>query len=316
MTTALMTADERSEPADVALLGRLAARLAEGTGALGPALDLLVDGLHLTGATLLGPGGIVLARSDAEVVPLRRPGSRAEVPVGPAGARLAVTGADRSARPALEAAASVLALALGAASWRPAAAVLALGELDHSDLADALHDGPVQQLVVARYAADAAVRAAATGAAADQAREVRDAVQAGLVELRRMMWHLRPRGQELGTALEELSLRLAEAGRRILRVTVLPGGADLAPPAAGLAYRLVQATALTGRGTDQPLGVTLSRHGPDVLVAVDAVVPRADGVRLRAEALGGELRTSGRGTHLLLPGLTTHPAAPDLKASS
>ena len=66
-------------------------------------------------------------------------------------------------------------------------AVLSLAEAEADAAADALHDGALQALVVARYAADAAVRGADPAAA-------RDAVQHALVALRRAVWLLRPRG--------------------------------------------------------------------------------------------------------------------------
>ena len=85
-------------------------------------------------------------------------------------------------------------------------AVLALAEAEAAATADALHDGALQALVVARYAADAAVRGGDPAAA-------RDAVQQALVALRRAVWQLRPRGdQGLVTALEQLAVQILDAG--------------------------------------------------------------------------------------------------------
>jgi signal transduction histidine kinase len=66
-----------------------------------------------------------------------------------------------------------------------ASAVLTLAEAQADAAADTLHDGALQALVVARYAADAAVRGGDASAA-------RDAVQDALVALRRAVWLLRP----------------------------------------------------------------------------------------------------------------------------
>ena len=79
----------------------------------------------------------------------------------------------------------------------PAPDLLAAAERDLDCLADRLHDGALQALVVARYACDAVARGADPALA-------RDAVQDALVTLRREVWLLRPRGDDgLMTALLE-----------------------------------------------------------------------------------------------------------------
>ncbi len=86
--------------------------------------------------------------------------------------------------------------------------MLALAEADADAAADGLHDGALQALVVARYAADAAVRGGDPAAA-------RDAVQEALVALRRAVWLLRPRGaQGLLEALRQLAAHVAGRRRR------------------------------------------------------------------------------------------------------
>ncbi|MEO6204815.1 MAG: hypothetical protein ABIO67_05465 [Mycobacteriales bacterium] len=107
--------------------------------------------------------------------------------------------------------------------------------------ADRLHDGPVQALVVARYAADLAVRGGDPVLA-------RDAVQDALVQLRAALWHLRPRRSSEGdfsAALVLLSQRLVDEGRAGLDLQVDAAvAAALSPSFTSVAYRLVQAVAV------------------------------------------------------------------------
>lgn len=261
----------------VLLLGR-----AGGDG-LDDALQLLVDGLVLRSAVIRDERGALRACAGAWGVL-----DSADLPVvelalgGTVRATLTVVGADPDHLPLLRVAAAVLGLALSTA---PAGELLLLSEQDRDDLADDLHDGPVQQLVFARYAADAAVRGG-------DARDARDAVQGALVAMRRTMWHLRPRGADLGAALEELSSRLAEGGQRLLAATVFPGGEALSPAGTALAYRLVQSVALAGSSAQEPLVVTV--RPVDDVVVVSLTAPAVHTLRLdrwdrRARALGGHL---------------------------
>jgi signal transduction histidine kinase len=151
-------------------------------------------------------------------------------------------------------------------------ALLAASELDADALADGLHDGVLQALVVARYAADAAVRGGDPAPA-------RDAVQDALVALRRAVWLLRPRGaDDLPAALADLSSRLDTP--LVLDVDVCTAGA-LAPAARAVAYRFVQAA--------RPAAVSLTREAGEAVLSVDGQVADPTGWAARARAVGGRL---------------------------
>ncbi|MCW2599142.1 MAG: hypothetical protein JWM02_971 [Frankiales bacterium] len=284
------------------VLGRLAGVLADGT-ALQEALDVLVSGLGLRTAVVRAVSGELLAVGGEvlQAVPLMRalPNNdpTLELPVpGRSGAQIAsltVGGARPSQLPALRTAAAVIGLALA-----PTAGVdelLDAAEDDLDELADALHDGPVQSLVVARYAADAAVRGGDPVAA-------RDAVQEVLVEVRRALWHLRPRGAAgLIEALRQLSEQLVEAGGHPLGlVGDLDAAARLRGTRATVAYRLIQAVA---RPHDDAVRVAL-RCEDGVLVADvhhGAVLPSPEHWARRVHALGGDLSASAGRLRLVLP---------------
>ena len=191
--------------------------------------------------------------------------------------------------------------AVGHAAVDPSA-VLSLAEADADAAADALHDGALQALVVARYAADAAVRGG-------DAVFARDAVQEALVALRRAVWLLRPRGDEgLVQALRDLATQLAADGRAALRVHVDPDTAEAAQalPAdvASAAYRLVQRTAGA-----QPLTVHVRRAGDRLRLDLDLPVADPAGAVLRARAVGGDLLPAPDGASLLLA-LPSLPSLP------
>lgn len=295
------------EVADPCLvLGRVAGLLAEG-GALPDALDLLCTGLGLRTAVvrsatgdLLGVGGEVL-HAVPQMRALPSPGAELELPVpGRAGAAtLTVVGARPSQFVVLRAAAGVLGLAL--APVCTAEDLVAAAERDRDELADALHDGPVQSLVVARYAADAAVRGADPAVA-------RDAVQDALVEVRRLLWHLRPRGAAgLAEALAQLSAQLVEAGCPPVTLTGDLAAVDgLTGPRATAAYRLVQAVCRPGGAT-----VTARREGAVLLLDVDGAAPLPSPERwaLRARGLGGDLSSHAGGLRLALPLPSQHDRA-------
>ena len=277
-----------------AVLGRLAEQLSAGAP-LGDVLDVLVGQLGLRTAVLRSAAGDLLGVGGEALhaVPVMRAvdgRTTLELPVegrSYGAASLTVLGARPSQLPLLRAAASVLGLALVPSTTDAELLEGAEDELD--ELADALHDGPVQSLVVARYTADAAVRGGDPAAA-------RDAVQAALVELRRLLWSLRPRGGSgLQAALEQLAAHLVEAGSAPV---VVVGSTDLAGPEAVLAFRLVQAVA-----GPLPVRVAVRADAAGVVVDVDgaAALSSPDRWVRRARALGGDLSASAGRLRLVFP---------------
>ena len=183
------------------------------------------------------------------------------------------------------------------------AALLRLADADADALADRLHDDLLQALIVARYAADAAVRGGDAALA-------RDAVQDALVTLRRTVWQLRPRTRPgLVAALDALSLQRVGAGLPALEL-FLDGAvaAELDPTAASAAYRLVQAVVATAE--HRAVEVRLTRSGRRVAVDLDRGVPDPAGWSLRARAVGGQLVVGTERVRLLLP-LTASGTDPD-----
>lgn len=325
-----MTAASRTDLDAPSLLTRLATGLAAGSPPA-DALELLVESLGLTSAVLRRPGpdgellgvagdvvhAVPTARGGAVVVPVTgRPVPSVELPVpGARGGQLAaltVCGARPSQLPALRAAAAVLGLALAERPAAPSPAVLLLDAEEEADaLADALHDGPVQALVAARYACDLAVRAGDAGPA-------REAVQEALVALRRTLWHLRPRGaDDLPAGLAALSARLVEAGLPPLHLVLDTTAAHrLAPAARTVVYRLVQAVSADGG-----VRVALRASGGDLVVDVDGgrALDGPDRWRRRLRALGGDLSSSAGRLRLQLPAApdpSTSPGSDDPKACS
>jgi len=320
---------------DAVLPGRLAELLADhGPAGLTEALDLVVAELGLRSAVLrdvqpdtervppVAAGRLRAVAGDAvHAVPTMRvvsPGAAAstvELPIRAGGREvcvLCVQGARPSQLPVLRAVAAVLGLALSrpsrVAPADAAADLVAAVDADLDAAADLLHDGPVQALVVAHYAAEAATRGGDPAAA-------REAVQAALVELRRSLWHLRPRGLGDGglpAALGLLSTRLEEAGRPPLGFVLDELVAAALPSAvASTAYRLVQAVALPDQA--EPVRVSLRREGSTVVLDLDGGAPLTDRERWanKARALGGSLTSSEARTRLAVP-LT----APRTKATS
>ena len=170
--------------------------------------------------------------------------------------------------------------------------LLAAADAEADALADSLHDGALQALVVARYATDAAVRGGDPALA-------RDAVQEALVSLRRAVWHLRPRGgDDLPAALVELSKRGVAAGSPPLDLSLDPAvAARLSPACRTAAYRYVQAAVHDGCGE-----VRLAREGAYAALSVaGAGLAEPAGWAVRAAALGGRLDRSGDPARLLLP---------------
>lgn len=171
-------------------------------------------------------------------------------------------------------------------------ALLAGADGDLDALADRLHDGALQCLVVARYAADLAVRGGDPVL-------VRDAVQEALVALRREVWQLRPRPEDdLDTALRALSDQRVAAGGAPLDLG-LDAALPAAPAAVALAYRLVQAAALE----PGPVRVGLTCSGGTAVLSVTGGPLDARVWDARARAVGGRFQAvpPGRTARLLLP---------------
>ncbi|HWH29274.1 MAG TPA: hypothetical protein VNU26_09990 [Mycobacteriales bacterium] len=298
-----------------ALLAAAAARLAaDGVPALQPVLDDVVAALHLRGAVLrdVATGELRAVAGDAvHAVPLRRESAAGEpvvsLPVTAAGSRtatLTVVGARPSALPALRGVCAVLGLALRPPDGELAGSLLDAADADADDTADALHDGPVQELVYARFAADAAVRGGDAAAA-------RDAVQMALQSLRRSLWLIRPRGSGdggLGPALEQLAERLHEAGAPGLSLSLDGEASDaLGPRASSVAYRLVQAVAREATATT---AVELRRDVDGVHLRVAGRLPAPDRWTARAGAVGASLHVDPAGSVVLSvpasPGTISH----------
>jgi hypothetical protein len=305
------------------LPGRLAELLADhGPNGLTDALDLMVAELGLRSAVLhdsertggsrttatrklravsgepVGPAPVV------RVVPAAE-GPTVELPLRAGGrdaGTLTVVGARPSQLPVLRAAAAVLGLAfsrpISAVPADMAADLVAAADGDADDAADSLHDGAVQALVVARYAADAALRGGDPSA-------VRTAVQAALVELRRAVWHLRPRGAADGglpAALDLLSARIEEVGGAAIGFVVDEHVAAALPSAAvSVAYRLVQSVAVPDGAP--PVRVTVRREGSNAVIEVVGGAPLSGPQRWvnKARALGGTLIPSEGRLRLSVP---------------
>ena len=189
----------------------------------------------------------------------------------------------------------VLAVAVPAQTRRTpsdAADLLAAAELDADALADRLHDGVLQALVVARYATDAVVRGGDPALA-------RDAVQDALVALRRAVWLLRPRGAEdLPAALRDLCARWTEIGLDVRLDLDAVVAEQLAPATRSVAYRFVQAALV-----DAPAGsVRLARDGScAALTVTGGTLADPTGWTARAAAVGGRLDGAADPACLLLP---------------
>ena len=288
-----------------ALLARAATRLAaDGLPALTSVLDDVVAALGLRGAVLrdVGSGGALraVAGDAVHAVPQRREGAGPDavvsLPVLVGGSRtatLTVVGASAADLPVLRSVCAVLGLALRPADADLPHALLDAADDDADELADTLHDGPVQELVYARFAADAAVRGGDPVGA-------RDAVQSALQSLRRSLWMVRPRGSEdggLGAALEQLGHRLDDAGRPGLLLALDAEASDaLDTRTASVAYRLVQSLA---RQADHPTAVRLERDVDGVHLHVSGRLSASERWRARCRALGASLHLDPAGSVVL-----------------
>ncbi|MDX6214630.1 MAG: hypothetical protein QOG99_214, partial [Frankiales bacterium] len=237
----------------VAVLATVAALLADGHD-LPEALEALLSGLALRGVALRSAAGDLLATAGDVLRDSTAPVLEVAVPLrdGLPGT-LTVLGARPSHLLVLRTCASIFGLALAPVA---SAALLDAADAERDAIADGLHDGPVQALVVARLAADAAVRGGDVPAA-------RDATQAALVELRRALWQIRPRGSDgVLEALQQLSVQRVDAGIPALGLVVEPE-AVLTGRAGSLAYQVVQAAA------GSACRVAVRSDGPSVVVDVD-----------------------------------------------
>ena len=224
--------------------------------------------------------------------------------------------------------------------------LLVLEEQDRGALADRLHDGPLQDLVAARYLADLTLHALralppvdALPAVTARATAVRDADQDALVATRRLLGSLTARctdGRGLPAALTAVAGSVASAG---LTADVVAGPDSgeldaLRPGTAVVAHRLAQALLVdaAARGattaTVRAERVPPSYDGaPAVLrvVVTGTVTPDLEepGVArwvARAGLLGGHVATGPAGTTVHLPlhrpgppataPPTAHPVAP------
>ena len=287
---------------------------AQGTAGLPAALALVVDAAGARSAVVrrAGSGELLAVAGDVvlAVPPAHTPRSAVvALPVagadGSGVATVTVTGARPAALHLLRAVVPVLALGIGPASGAagagpdPAALVADL-EAERDLLAGLLHDGPVQELLAARYAVELAAR---TGDASG----VQECLQNALTGLRRSMWLLRSRGGDgLDEALRALCGRLQELGLAPLRLRLDPAAGRLEPVAATTAYRLVQAVALADTADTEPVRVTLERGPVDrqrvvLLVEGGGALPDPARWRRRAAAVSGDLLVAPGRVCLSLP---------------
>lgn len=274
------------------VLGEVAALLAD-PSQIRTALEVLVSRLGLGSAALRDESGEVCSVGLADGPTVEMPvfgRSRAQI------GSLTVTRAMPDQLPVLRTTAAVLGLALAQPH------VTDVLEDDREALADALHDGPVQSLVVARYVADAAVRGGDPVAA-------RDAVQAALIDVRRFLWALRPRGAGgLVEAFDQLSAHVREGGGPAVG---LVGDVDAARSLRGAAgvtvFRIVQSVAKP----DAPaVKVTLRSEASHLVVDVEggSTLPNPDRWARRVQSLGGELTSEAGRLRLVLPDPETRTA--------
>lgn len=290
-----------------AVVGEVAAALAEGRP-LRDALRVLARELDLRSVVVRSAAGEVLGVGGESLQAVTALRSEQDVwlefPVpGLEGSTLTVRGGRPSQLPALRAVAAVIGLALSAHAVPDVSPVdvAADSELELDAIADAVHDGPLQSLMVARYAVDAAMRGADPAV-------MREAIQQAVVELRQLVWTLRPRGDAgLTAALQQLSTALVKADALPLELAL--EGPDPAGPTALLAYRLVQAVLSKGA----PVRVRLSGTAIDI---AGAPLPTPQRWVRRASALGCVLSTTGDQTRLVLATAPASSISNDVRTSS
>jgi two-component system, NarL family, sensor kinase len=196
------------------------------------------------------------------------------------------------------------------------ARALTASDRERRSIAGDVHDGPVQDLAGVSYAL-----AALRPAIPEERRAIVDrlttTVQHAVASLRRLMVDIYPpdlSGTSLGPAIDDLAVRLREAGTEVsVTADPLPG---LQPEYAAVLYRTAkEALANVSRHAEAEqvwVDVSCVKHGDDdaVLLTVaddgvglpDPLVADADGdghlglrlVRERIEDLDGEVRLEGR----------------------
>ena len=175
------------------------------------------------------------------------------------------------------------------AAWE---AAVQLAEVDAGRLADELHNGLMQSLVVIRHA----VARRPAGGSAEGLPDADDAVREALAETRRTVWHLRPRVTSdigVGAALDDLAARLRADADFDLAHDASRVPADLSVARAVVVYRAVQELALAvvavGASrlvvdvTDDADGTLVLRH--EGSAEVDAALAQSSW-RARGAALG------------------------------
>jgi len=149
-------------------------------------------------------------------------------------------------------------------------------EADRARLADALHSGLMQSLVVARHALARESGSGDPGVAAGLP-SADEALAQCLADTRRLVWHLRPRtiDTELGVALDDLAHRLSADGGPRLSPSVVPA-LPLSPAQAAVTYRVVQAVALAVAPAVELAVTVADAAGSGVVVQVAGAAGLAD----------------------------------------
>jgi signal transduction histidine kinase len=204
-----------------------------------------------------------------------------------------------------------------AAAGRLATELIA-AELDRGRLAESVHDGLLQNLIAARYLADLAC----DDSSPEPLREVRAALQAAIVDARRLLGRLQPRtmshsGLSGGLAALVAAVRAAHPEVEVDLTTPEETG-SLPPVAAITAYRMVQSAVYDAllRGARR-IEVAVRVDGPRLSVLLGwkgATREPGEEVRRwceRVTALGGVTSTLPTGLSVTLPLSEPEPARPD-----
>lgn len=159
----------------------------------------------------------------------------------------------------------------------PAPDPVLAAEAERDRLADRLHTGLLQSLVVVRHAI-ARERGSGAPSAGAGLPTADEALGECLVDTRLLVWHLRSRtaGATLAEALDDLAHRLETDGAAALVVTISPA-ASMTPAQDALVYRVVQAVCLaTGPAAELEVAVTVEDGRPVVRVRGPVATVEAD----------------------------------------